>query len=142
MVLMLVITSMAPVMAMPAVSLNTADSRNSLFVYRSKSSVSASYRKIYNTYTKKLKKKTPGLVSAYKRKARSYHGNMSKCATLCNKQIQKLAKIETQGTQKMAQLYMRGIGNYSTYEKWAGKLYDQYEKYAGKITDAYTDSFM
>lgn len=145
MMIMMVITSVAPAMAMPAVSLNTVDTRrnvNILIGYRSKSSVNASYRKIYNTYTKKLKKKTPGLISEYKRKARRYRGNINKCASLCTKQVQKLAKIETQGTQKMAGLYTRGIGSYSTYEKWAGKLYDQYEKYSGKITDAYTDSFM
>jgi len=101
------------------------------------------YEDIYNEYTQKLQDATPGLIDEYNQEAAANTDGMTGLATICNKKISELAKINTEGTKKMAQLmYTSGNGSYQDYEDWAMKLSDVYTTEAQKITDAYTSSAM
>lgn len=97
----------------------------------------ASYEDIYNTYKKKIEKKTPQLVKEYKEKSAGYGTDINKCAELSTKLIEQLAAIETEGTEKMAELYTQIGGEYSDYQDWATELYNVYQDCSTEITNAY-----
>ena len=84
---------------------------------------SSSYQSILDTYTEKMEKAVPGLVSQYRSEA-SGVTDIGKLAEICNNKIGKLAGICNEGVGKMAELMNSRGDSYSTYESWAGKLMD------------------
>ena len=102
---------------------------------------SSSYQSILDTYTEKMEKAVPGLVSQYRSEA-SGVTDIGKLAEICNNKIGKLAEICNEGVGKMAELMNSRGDSYSTYEGWAGKLMDNYSDIAQEIQDAYLDSAM
>ena len=102
---------------------------------------SSSYQSILDTYTEKMEKAVPGLVSQYRSEA-SGVTDIGKLAEICNNKIGKLAGICNEGVGKMAELMNSRGDSYSTYEGWAGKLMDNYSDIAQEIQDAYLDSAM
>ena len=102
---------------------------------------SSSYQSILDTYTEKMEKAVPGLVSQYRSEA-SGVTDIGKLAEICNNKIGKLAGICNEGVGKMAELMNSRGDSYSTYESWAGKLMDNYSDIAQEIQDAYLDSAM
>ena len=102
---------------------------------------SSSYQSILDTYTEKMEKAVPGLVSQYRSEA-SGVTDIGKLAEICNNKIGKLAEICNEGVGKMAELMNSRGDSYSTYESWAGKLMDNYSDIAQEIQDAYLDSAM
>ena len=99
----------------------------------------ASYQSILDKYSQKIKSATPNLVKEYKSESASLSDLNSK-AELSNAKISELAEICNEGIGEMAELMYKNGDDYSTYEKWAGKLQDIYMDYAGQITDAYMNS--
>ena len=102
---------------------------------------SSSYQSILDTYTEKMEKAVPGLVSQYRSEA-SGVTDIGKLAEICNNKIGKLAGICNEGVGKMAELMNSRGDSYSTYESWAGKLMDNYSDIAQEIQDAYLASAM
>ena len=102
---------------------------------------SSSYQSILDTYTEKMEKAVPGLVSQYRSEA-SGVTDIGKLAEICNNKIGKLAGICNEGVGKMAELMNSRGDSYSTYESWASKLMDNYSDIAQEIQDAYLDSAM
>lgn len=102
---------------------------------------SSSYQSILDTYTEKMEKAVPGLVSQYRSEA-SGVTDIGKLAEICNDKVGKLAGICNEGVGKMAELMNSRGDPYSTYESWAGKLMDNYSDIAQEIQDAYLDSAM
>lgn len=104
-------------------------------------SVSASYQAVLDTYSKKLKAATPGLIAEYNKEAANNTGGIEGLASLSNNKISELAEIANEGISEMAEVMLNfGSGSYSEYEEWAGKLQDVYLEEAKKITDAYIKS--
>ena len=101
----------------------------------------SSYQSILDTYTEKMEKAVPGLVSQYRSEA-SGVSDIGKLAEICNDKVGKLAGICNEGVGKMAELMNSRGDSYSTYESWAGKLMDNYSDIAQEIQDAYLDSAM
>ena len=101
----------------------------------------SSYQSILDTYTEKMEKAVPGLVSQYRSEA-SGVSDIGKLAEICNDKVGKLAEICNEGVGKMAELMNSRGDSYSTYEGWAGKLMDNYSDIAQEIQDAYLDSAM
>ena len=101
----------------------------------------SSYQSILDTYTEKMEKAVPGLVSQYRSEA-SGVSDIGKLAEICNDKVGKLAKICNEGVGKMAELMNSRGDSYSTYEGWAGKLMDNYSDIAQEIQNAYLDSAM
>ena len=101
----------------------------------------SSYQSILDTYTEKMEKAVPGLVSQYRSEA-SGVSDIGKLAEICNDKVGKLAEISNEGVGKMAELMNSRGDSYSTYEGWAGKLMDNYSDIAQEIQDAYLDSAM
>ena len=101
----------------------------------------SSYQSILDTYTEKMEKSVPGLVSQYRSEA-SGVSDIGKLAEICNDKVGKLAEICNEGVGKMAELMNSRGDSYSTYEGWAGKLMDNYSDIAQEIQDAYLDSAM
>ena len=101
----------------------------------------SSYQSILDTYTEKMEKAVPGLVSQYRSEA-SGVSDIGKLAEICNDKVGKLAEICNEGVGKMAELMNSRGDSYSTYESWAGKLMDNYSDIAQEIQDAYLDSAM
>lgn len=117
-------------------SRNSKDSTDS-----SKESDSSTYQSILDTYTEKMEKAVPGLVSEYYSEA-SGVSDIESLAEICNDKVGKLAEICNEGVGKMAELMNSRGDSYSTYESWAGKLMDNYSDIAQEIQDAYLDSAM
>lgn len=101
----------------------------------------SSYQSILDTYTEKMEKAVPGLVSQYRSEA-SGVSDIGKLAEICNDKVGKLAAICNEGVGKMAELMNSRGDSYSTYEGWAGKLMDNYSVIAQEIQEAYLDSAM
>lgn len=100
-----------------------------------------SYEEIYNEYAKKLTDATPGLINEYNTEASANTNGLDGLASISNAKVEKLAQIETEGTEKMAQfMYIRGSGKYDEYQNWAGKLYEVYDTEAKKIYAVYMSS--
>ena len=115
---------------------NSKDSTDS-----SRESDSSTYQSILDTYTEKMEKAVPGLVSEYYSEA-SGVSDIESLAEICNDKVGKLAEICNEGVGKMAELMNSRGDSYSTYESWAGKLMDNYSDIAQEIQDAYLDSAM
>lgn len=98
-----------------------------------------SYQSILDTYTEKMEKAVPGLLSEYYSET-SGVSDIEKLAEICNAKVGKLAEICNEGVGKMAELMNSRGDSYSTYEDWAGKLMDNYSDIAQEIQDAYLDS--
>ena len=99
------------------------------------------YQAVYDEYSEKLRKATPGLVKEYQEEAKKNTGGLDGLAKLSNEKIGVLAEISNEGIGEMAEIMLfSGAGGYSEYEKWAGMLTDVYMEEAGKITDAYMRS--
>ena len=115
---------------------NSKDSTDS-----SRESDSSTYQSILDTYTEKMEKAVPGLVSEYYSEA-SGVSDIESLAEICNDKVGKLAEICNEGVGKMAERMNSRGDSYSTYESWAGKLMDNYSDIAQEIQDAYLDSAM
>lgn len=100
----------------------------------------ASYQRILDDYSEKIKEATPNLVEEYKDEAAEHSGDINELAKISNDKIGKLAEISNEGIEEMANIMHSNGDDYDTYEEWAGKLMDVYTEYAQEITDAYMDS--
>lgn len=99
----------------------------------------SSYQSILDTYTAKMERAVPGLVSEYYSES-SGVSDIERLAEICNDKIGELAKICNDGVGEMAKLMNSRGDPYSTYESWAGKLMDNYSDIAQEISDAYLNS--
>lgn len=100
----------------------------------------ASYQRILDDYSEKIKEATPSLVEEYKDESAEHSGDINELAKISNDKIGKLAEISNDGIEEMANIMYSNGDDYDTYEEWAGKLMDVYTEYAQEITDAYMDS--
>ncbi len=98
----------------------------------------SSYSEIYEDYKKKLQDATPTLIEEYKAEVANNTKGLEGRAEIANAKVQKLAEIETEGTQKMAEfMYSKGSGKYEEYSEWAGKLYEIYNEEGTEIYNVY-----
>lgn len=102
-------------------------------------SADSSYESILADYSARMAAAAPGLVAEYNAEYSAYP-TIDGRAELSNAKIEKLAAIESEGTEKMAEHHFAVGDSYSTYQSWAMKLYNVYEQYAQQITDAYMAS--
>lgn len=99
------------------------------------------YQQILDEYTKKLQEQTPKSIQSYDQKAASNQNGVIGLAEISTAEVQNLAVISTEGTQKMAQIALRS-GNQDMYQMYAGKLNDVYMAEGEKITNHYMSSIM
>lgn len=102
-------------------------------------STDSSYESILADYSARMAAAAPGLVAEYNAEYSAYP-TIDGRAELSHAKIEKLAAIESEGTEKMAEHHFAAGDSYSTYQSWALKLYNVYEQYAQQITDAYMAS--
>nr|DAP92851.1 MAG TPA: hypothetical protein [Caudoviricetes sp.] len=99
------------------------------------------YEEILEEYSQKMRDATPRLISEYQEEAKQNQNGITGLAELSQKKVEKLANINSEGTEEMSKIYMyNGSGSYDEYSEWSGKLFDVYMEEAGKITDAYMAS--
>lgn len=99
------------------------------------------YEEILEEYSQKMREATPRLISEYQEEAKQNQNGITGLAELSQKKMEKLANINSEGTEEMSKIYMyNGNGSYDEYSEWSGKLFDVYMEEAGKITDAYMAS--
>ena len=98
---------------------------------------SAAYQAIYNEYSAKLQKATPGLIEELKRESEGLTGKTNQLAEISAAKIIKLLTVFIEGTDKMYDIMESNGGDRSEYDRWAGKLNTVYLEESNKIFEVY-----